>query len=42
MKRFLLLLPLVALLGCEVKVDKDADVEYLRVTIASSSVSLKR
>ena len=29
MKRLILLLPLVVLLGCEVKVDKDPDVEYL-------------
>ncbi len=29
MKRLLLLLPLLVLTGCEVKVDKDADVEYL-------------
>ena len=29
MKRLLLLLPLVVLFGCEVKVDKDPDVEYL-------------
>ncbi len=29
MKRLFLLLPLLMLIGCEVKVDKDADVEYL-------------
>ena len=29
MKHFLLLLPLLVLAGCEVKVDRDADVEYL-------------
>ena len=29
MKRLLLLLPLVLLTGCEIKVDKDPDVEYL-------------
>ncbi|MDJ0793659.1 MAG: Rid family detoxifying hydrolase [Woeseiaceae bacterium] len=29
MKHLLLLLPLLMLMGCEVKVDKDADVEYL-------------
>ncbi len=29
MKRLFLLLPLLILTGCEVKVDKDADVEYL-------------
>ena len=29
MKRLILLLPLLMLTGCEVKVDKDADVEYL-------------
>ena len=29
MKRLLLLLPLAVLLGCEVNVDKDPDVEYL-------------
>ncbi len=29
MKRLLLLLPLLVLTGCEVRVDKDADVEYL-------------
>ena len=29
MKRFLLILPLLVLTGCDVKVDKGADVEYL-------------
>ncbi len=29
MKRLFLLLPLLMLMGCEVKVDKNADVEYL-------------
>ncbi len=29
MKRLFLLLPLIVLTGCEVQVDKDADVEYL-------------